>query len=448
MRIILALLITSCFLTFSAFGQNYTSAGSGNWTTAANWTNTSGNGAATPSITGGYGTRNLNHSQTISGNYSNGSATLNISSGNTLTVTGNFTAQGGSTTNISGTFIVEGQVVLNGRINILPGGQFIARNNLRINSSDYLYVGTNVAPPQYADLVVYGDINSFNSGDIYVRQNGRVAIFGDVNDNGGGGTILSVSNGAQMYIDGDINYSGGGSNIQNNNSTDPYGLYVNGTVNNTGGGATTTTNVGDREDLTNTNPDFTNWLSTIEGGPLPIVLKSFQGEVKFERVVLNWVTAKEENFSHFEVERSTDQKSFEAIGFVQGLGESLSDVSYDFTDNNPPFGNIYYRLKSVDIDDSYEYSPIIQVKNSFEGKVNVSPNPISKISNVKINLPTSFNDKVDIISIYDLSGTLISQMMNVDTSSNLELNEPVKAGMYIIKVQHNGLEENLRLLVQ
>jgi hypothetical protein len=181
---------------------------------------------------------------------------------------------------------------------------------------------------------------------------------------------------------------------------------------------------------------------------LPIVLKSFEGEVKFERVVLSWVTAKEENFSHFEIERTTDKEIYDPIGFVQGLGESLSDVSYDFTDNNPPYGNINYRLKSVDIDGSFEYSPIIQVINSFEGKVNLSPNPANSISNIRINLPSSFNDKVDLVSIYDLNGTLISQLMNVDASSDLKFDRPLKAGMYIIKVQHNGAEENLRLLVQ
>jgi len=289
-------------------------------------------------------------------------------------------------------------------------------------------------------LVVYGNVSHANKGhNIVIGSSGLFIVFGNFTaDN-----KISIQSGGKFIVTGDLTFS--------NSPQDTYGgsgdLYVFGS---TSGNADADA-VDQNQSQFNANEDenlknFVNNRGTT--GTLPIVLKSFNGEVKFEEVALNWVTAKEENFSHFEVERSTDQKTFEAIGFVQGLGESLSDVSYDFTDNNPPYGNINYRLKSVDIDGSFEYSPVIQVIISFEGKVKLSPNPANSISNIRINLPSSFNDKVDLVSIYDLNGTLISQLMNVDASSDLQFDEPVKAGMYIIKVQHNGVEENLRLLVQ
>ncbi len=443
------LLLVFLFTSNLALAQNYTSNGDGNWNDAANWNNNSGNGNATPSLNGGYGNRNLNHNQTITGNYSTGSATLNISANKTLIVTGNLTTGGGGTINVSGILSVDGDIILNSRINVLQGGKLISKNNIRINSSDYLYIGTSAAPPLYADLIVYGNLNSFNSGDVYINRNGRVAIFGDVNDNGGGGTILRVNNGGQMYVDGDINYSGGGSDIQNNNTESPYGLYVNGEIQNTGGGSGTTTNLGDQETLINSNPDFFNWLSGIESGPLPIELKSFTAKVKNNSIQLDWVTAKEENFSHFEVERSVDTETFEMIGLVQGQGESLSDVYYDLEDSDAPFGVIYYRLKAVDIDDTFEYSPVVKIENGFNGQAIVYPNPTNHQGSLQVKVPVNFEGTIQQMAIYDLQGSKMQEFFNFDPNNQkINIDSHIKRGLYLLKIQHNGIEENIRVLIK
>ncbi|MCK5590997.1 MAG: hypothetical protein KAI72_03480, partial [Candidatus Pacebacteria bacterium] len=52
---------------------------------------------------------------------------------------------------------------------------------------------------------------------------------------------------------------------------------------------------------------------------------------------------------------------FEKIGFVEGHGNSNSPKSYDFVDNNVMYGKLYYRLKQIDNDGSFEYSDIVEV---------------------------------------------------------------------------------------
>ncbi|ADR23297.1 hypothetical protein MATR_28540 [Marivirga tractuosa] len=181
---------------------------------------------------------------------------------------------------------------------------------------------------------------------------------------------------------------------------------------------------------------------------LPIELKSFTASKSGKNIDLNWVTAKEENFSHFEIERSLDQENWSQIGLVQGLGESNSDVFYDFTDRNAPFGVIYYRLKSVDIDASYEYSPVVKIEVGFEGKLAVSPNPVQDASNLKIQVPSEFRDKLAYVGLFDLNGTKVQEFRNFDAEGSLQINQQLKAGMYILKVNHNGLQENIRVVVQ
>lgn len=437
-------LVIICGLSLDINAQNYNSTGDGNWETASNWTNTSNWGNAFPSTTGSSGTRNLNHNQTVNGNYSTASSTLNVGVNKTMTVTGDFASGGGSTTNVYGTLVVEGDMTLSSLVRVYPGGQLIVKNALQVNSSNNLVIGTNAAPPQYADMILYGDLNSNNSGDVTINQNGRVAVFGNVNDNGGGGTFLQVNNGGQMYVHGDISYSGGGSSIQNNNSTDPYGLYVNGDVNNTGGGSSTTTNRGDQQDMIDTNPDFTDWISQQENSPLPIVLTSFTVSAEGE---LNWSTAKEENFSHFEIQRAVGDGSFEAIGTVNGNGDSKVDQYYSFMDYALPYGKLYYRLKSIDIDGVYEYSPVISLERSFNGQIAVFPNPTSQLSAISIQLPVDFQQEISLISVYNLNGTLVKEFRNVNPVKGLGSNLHLESGVYVLKVSHEGIEENLRLMI-
>jgi hypothetical protein len=194
------------------------------------------------------------------------------------------------------------------------------------------------------------------------------------------------------------------------------------------------------------NCDDTSGLCTETA--LPIELKSFTASKSNSNINLDWVTAKEENFSHFEIERSVDQENWEQIGLVQGMGESMSDVHYDFTDRNAPFGIIYYRLNAVDIDASFEYSPVVKVEVGFEGKLAVSPNPVRDASNLKIQVPTEFTENLAYVALFDLSGIKVQEFRNFDTNGTLQIDQKLKSGMYILKVNHNGLQENIRVIIQ
>lgn len=79
-------------------------------------------------------------------------------------------------------------------------------------------------------------------------------------------------------------------------------------------------------------------------GPLPVDMISFTGKKMGENINLNWKTANEHNFSHFEIQKSINAKEFGAIGtqFSNQKGQ------YYFIDNYPREGINYYRLKMID----------------------------------------------------------------------------------------------------
>jgi hypothetical protein len=63
------------------------------------------------------------------------------------------------------------------------------------------------------------------------------------------------------------------------------------------------------------------------------------------------------------VQKSKDLDGFMNIGIVKSTGFSNEIINYAFTDVEPWDNISYYRLKTIDFDNTYSYSNIIAVKN-------------------------------------------------------------------------------------
>lgn len=106
---------------------------------------------------------------------------------------------------------------------------------------------------------------------------------------------------------------------------------------------------------------------------LPLSLLDFTAKTNNQTAALSWKTSNERNASYFDIERSLNSKEWEKIG-VQKAGYTDGYVFTDdkaFNKTNAPF----YRLKMVDNDGSFNYSPIRQVKTDKASSLKVYPNP-------------------------------------------------------------------------
>jgi hypothetical protein len=108
---------------------------------------------------------------------------------------------------------------------------------------------------------------------------------------------------------------------------------------------------------------------------LPVELVSFTGEKDGETSVLSWQTASERNVSHFSVQRSEDGFQWKEIGTVNATGNSQQLQSYEFVDDNPLLGDNYYRISSVDLDGTLEFSDIVVLSFDRSANLIVYPNP-------------------------------------------------------------------------
>jgi Secretion system C-terminal sorting domain len=199
--------------------------------------------------------------------------------------------------------------------------------------------------------------------------------------------------------------------------------------------------------MQSTNAPFATWVATQNSVILPITLISFKiTETTEAYVQLDWTTVFEENFEKFVVERSFTGKTFEAIGEVQGTGYSKTIVNYSYSDNSPGMGKNYYRLKSIDVDGTFEYSSIIVAELSSSKKFSTYPNPSNgEFVNLKMNFESQTDD---IISILDYHGSEVMQKNMGDIDGRLEFDTPLEPGVYFIKYTSQGFSQIERLVVK
>ncbi|TAE48102.1 MAG: T9SS C-terminal target domain-containing protein [Bacteroidetes bacterium] len=124
-------------------------------------------------------------------------------------------------------------------------------------------------------------------------------------------------------------------------------------------------------------------------GNFPVEWLSFEAESQGSNARLSWATASELNSDFFIVERSVDGQTFEMRGKVQAAGTTQERSDYDYTDANVRSAggaSVYYRLKQVDIDGTFSYSSLVELKLPESGKATLSvyPNPARESATLRV----------------------------------------------------------------
>jgi hypothetical protein len=190
--------------------------------------------------------------------------------------------------------------------------------------------------------------------------------------------------------------------------------------------------------------------------PLPVNLVSFAVKQAKEHIALAWQTSWEKNNSHFEVQRSKDGAHFTTIGQVAGQGTSTQLHNYTFADKEGPeqgAAMLYYRLKQVDFDGAFEYSPVrvLMLPHKAFSITEVGPNPFDQQLNIQINSPASEHLQIRLIN--SQGQTVLEKRMFMEAGTDektIQLNNSGKleAGLYLVEVRSAKSREIIRLLKQ
>lgn len=171
-------------------------------------------------------------------------------------------------------------------------------------------------------------------------------------------------------------------------------------------------------------------LQYSRAGALPVSQFDLNLVKKDNQLVLHWQTKGELNSKGFEVQKSKDGVSFETISFVNSTSINGAEASYHYADNAPYNGKNYYRLKQVDQDQNYKFSPVRFIDFSTAGYVKVFPNPVEEI----LNINTNINFERATLNITDMKGQVILKT-NISGSGTITvpLNKFVP-GMYVARI--------------
>ncbi len=191
-----------------------------------------------------------------------------------------------------------------------------------------------------------------------------------------------------------------------------------------------------------TTTGFTTFTISPGSNPLPVEMSSFVGWNEGRTNQLKWRTETEENTSHFEILRSANGEDFERIGTMTAVGNSAEPVTYDFTDDSPVSGENYYKLRIVDLDDTYEFSETIVVKTGKNnGTIKAFPNPFGQNISFELNATESGNA---IFQVFDITGkiahTTEKAVIEGNSVQQLNLNH-LNNGVYLVKVFMPGSNE-------
>lgn len=136
--------------------------------------------------------------------------------------------------------------------------------------------------------------------------------------------------------------------------------------------------------------------------PLPLQLLDFSAILKEDIVDINWQTSQEVNTDFFTVERSTDNRNWEALEKVIAAGNSQQTQIYAMEDKQPMRGLSYYRLKQVDKNGAFIYSSVEVVEYHKAASVSLYPNPVQTHLTVDVA-----DSSQKLIRIYSIDGQLM-----------------------------------------
>jgi hypothetical protein len=179
--------------------------------------------------------------------------------------------------------------------------------------------------------------------------------------------------------------------------------------------------------------------------PLPVNMLSFTGKSVNGTSQLNWVTATEQNNSHFVVERSKDGRAFtslsNAIQSKANNGTSETPLDYGYTDATPFQGHNYYRLQQHDIDGKTSYSKVVDVYFGNETMVTLYPNPVNSIMNVDINTPKATSATLKVTDATGRVVKVVSMQLSAGANTTQVDLQGLADGMYMVHITNGkGLD--------
>ncbi len=186
--------------------------------------------------------------------------------------------------------------------------------------------------------------------------------------------------------------------------------------------------------------------------PLPVELTDFSGQADGQAAVLSWTTASEMNNAGFNVQRQTDNGTYETLTFVEGAGTTDAPQSYQTRVDDLSYGAHTFRVEQVDTDGTATPSEPVEVQVRLQDDMAltpVAPNPVRGQGTVELTVRETQAVQVH---LYDALGRRVRTLhdgeiagqrpetLTIDTAT-------LASGTYFLRVQGEDAMQTTRFVV-
>ncbi|RYZ24371.1 MAG: T9SS type A sorting domain-containing protein [Chitinophagaceae bacterium] len=192
---------------------------------------------------------------------------------------------------------------------------------------------------------------------------------------------------------------------------------------------------------------FSPFSVRMNNAVLPVTFVSFSGQRRGGNDHLTWSTASESNSARFEVEESSDGRSFRAIGTVAAAGSSSTLRTYNYG-NNGVQGTRYYRIRQVDLDGRFTYTNVVRLTDDASAvSVRLGANPVPGNTTLQLQVPVATRVQ---LSLHDGAGRIVwnsSPALGAGSQTIALPTAPLAAGLYYLGIRfEDGSVQTIKLV--
>ena len=197
---------------------------------------------------------------------------------------------------------------------------------------------------------------------------------------------------------------------------------------------------------TGTDPDpdsdgpgnnFDGSLINVSG--LPVELASLTAIANGADLDLRWRTLSETNVAGFAIEaRAQIDETFSELAYLASSGDGYTPTDYAYTATSVEAGTYEIRLKIIDNDGSFSYSPTVVAVVDFEHQLSIEtpfPNPARERTSIPFHVDQSQSIT---IRVFDLTGRQLQTVVNGPFQPGRHAvildAGALPAGMYIVRM--------------
>ena len=193
-------------------------------------------------------------------------------------------------------------------------------------------------------------------------------------------------------------------------------------------------------------------FEVVAEGFLPVEWDQFEVTPDVDRslVDISWSTNTEINNQYFTVEKSIDGSIFQSVETVQSKGEGQEKRNYRVEDNSPAPGVSYYRIKQVDFDGRFSYSPIVRTEFSQQSEKQMGLFPSLTQAGERLTITHSHSaGEIVEIKLMDIHGRSIATKNSITDSfqTTFDLPNQMIPGYYIMTVSLGDSYKGFRVKV-